>query len=348
MDDPAAGLRPEAVRQFWTWWTSAKDPVAAAIADRSLGSSPLVGEISAAVHGLHPELAWELGPGRHSMHNLTVTAEGNLALRRLSQQWLDSAPAPDQTWEYYASRQGGQPLGLEIAGMRFAPDDFRIAYKFDQSRERFDVVLFHPLFKKAGDNVMRNALFLTLDQCLGEDDVERWVGSVDGSKSPPSEGAGLQDFITAVAKARSTATGESFTLGQGSTADGKPVFIMVNTALKQIDHLEHIHHMAIAIALREPNANGLPHDEEAQRLNAVEDDLLGSLADNAVQIGRVTWGGRRELHFFVRDPAGAEAATSAWKERIKPWLASHAVYFDPAWTAAKSGIYAALAQRPNT
>ena len=345
MQDPAQGLRPEDLTRFWSWWSTAKDRIAAAIADRSLGRSPLVDEISANVHALHPDIAWELGRGRTAMHNLTVTVEGNLLLRRLTEQWLRSSPPPDQTWEYHASRQASAPMGLEIGGKRFAPDEFRIASSFDESRERFDVVLFHPQFKKSDEKLVRQVLFLTLDECLGEDDVERWIGSIDSAKSAPGGAVPLLQFVAQVAGMRGKATGEQYTLGQGESRDGRPVIVSVNTALKQIDRLEHVFHLTAVIALRQPDGNGLPSSDEAEKVNEAEDRLLAELGDNAVQIGRVTWPGRREIHLFVRDPSAAEAVVTSWSAQSALWSCTHTIGFDPAWTAAKSGIYAALAPR---
>jgi len=345
MDDRAEGLSADALAGFWSWWASVRDLIAAAIADGSLGRSPLVDDTSSAVHGLHPGLAWELGPGRSARHNLTVTPEGNMALRRLTAQWLDSAPQPDQTWEYYASRQPTEPLGLEIGGKRFAPEEFRVAYSYDDSRERFNVQLYHPQFKKASDDLVRHVLFLTVDECLGEDDVERWIGSLEASKSSPSGAVSLKEFVPVVAAASKNATGDRFTLGQGRSSGGHPVFITVNTALKQIDHLDHVHHVVAVIALREPNSNGLPGDAEAEGLNLAEDRLIASFGPNAVQIGRVTWAGRREIHFFARDAAQAEATLTAWAGSMSPRPVHHAISYDPEWSASKQGIYAALAPR---
>ena len=345
MTDATEGLKPDALDRFWKWWATARDRVAAAIADQSLGSSPIVQEISTAVHNLHPDFAWELGPGRSAMHNLTVTPEGNLELRRLTAQWLASAPPPDTTWEYYASRQPSAPLGLDIGGTRFSPDEFRVAYSYDDSRERFDVELYHPLFGKAGQDVVRHVLFLTLDERLGEDDVERWIGRLDATASAQPSAVSLIDFTSVIAGALEKVTGERFTLGQGQSRDGKPVFVTINMALKQIDHLDHVFHLAAVMALREPDANGLPASQEGQQLDRAEDSLLAALGANAVQLGRVTWAGRREIHFFVRDPASASVAVAAWTEQIRPWSASHTLAYDPGWSAAKTGIYAALAPR---
>lgn len=297
------------------------------------------------MHALHPDIAWELGPGRSSRHNLTVTAEGNLVLRRLTEQWLRSAPPADPTWEFYASRQASAPMGLDIGGKRFNPDEFRIASTYDESRERFDVVLFHPQFAKSDDRLVRNVLFLTMDECLGEDDVERWIGSLEPARSAPRGAVSLVEFVSRLAEMRGKTTGDRYTLGQGQSRDGRPVIVAVNSALKQIDHLDHVYYLGIAIGLLAPDANGLPAPGESEELNAAEDRLADRLGANGVQIGRVTWGGRRELHFFVRDPAAAEAAFAAWTAELAPRAASHTLAYDPEWQASKTGIYAALAPR---
>jgi Family of unknown function (DUF695) len=339
------GLRPDALAAFWQWWSSVKDHVAAAIANRTLGKSPLVGYISTAVHNLNRDLAWELGPGRTSQHNLTVTAEGNLLIRRLAAQWLAAAPPPDPTWEYHDSRQPSSHLHLEMAGHRFAPEDFAIASTYDENRERFGVVLFHPEFGKTDDRLALQAAFLTLDQLLGEDDVERWIGTIDAAKSRPPGAASLDQFKQSVEQARDSATGDHFVLGEGTSRDGKRVIIATNEALKQIDHLDHVFHLKVTIALRAPDANGFPGDEESRHLNAFEDQLEAALGDNAVHIGRATWAGRREIHLFVRDPAAASATVDAWRQQVQPWQATREIAYDHEWSAAKKGIYSMLATR---
>jgi hypothetical protein len=344
VDGRPEDLSEQSLVAFWTWWGSAKDRIAAAIDSQSL-SEAVVDEITNAVHALNAGFAWELGPGRASRHAFTITPEGNLSLRRLTARWLSSAPPADPTWEYYGSRQADPRLGLEIHGHRFSPEEFKVAYRFDESRERFDLELHHPRFKGLQEEIVMQVAYLTLDETLGEDDVERWMGELRTvpSKSPGS--SSLEEFLKAVETARKRVTGEQFTLGQGQSRDGHPVVLMVNSALKQIDNLEHVHHLVVVIALRDPSPNGLPSNSESEPLNSAEDDLLASLGVNAIQIGRVTWAGRREIHFFVGDPGAAESRVAAWTERLTPWSATHMLTYDPGWAAAKEGIYAALAPR---
>ena len=72
---------------------------------------------------------------------------------------------------------------------------------------------------------------------------------------------------------------------RGQDGDGRPVFVTLNAALKRIDHLACDHHVAIDLALLDPTEEGLTTDEEAEQLNALEDELAPLLAD-AVYFGR--------------------------------------------------------------
>lgn len=105
--------------------------------------------------------------------------------------WLHRAPEPDSNWEYYASRQPHRSPGLvlEIAGQKIALDDLVCAAAEDESRERIDIAIHHPVFPTIEDeNLRAQILFIGLDTLLGEDDVERWLGAIEPANEP-AEGA---------------------------------------------------------------------------------------------------------------------------------------------------------------
>src|SRR5262247_791243 len=106
---------------FWAWWTGAAPRIAQASDSRTVAE--LVVEISGAVHAINPGLAWELGPGRSGKHAFTLSPEGDIELRRLTERWLQSAPPPD-VWEYFPARQPARELTLEMAGQRFDSDEW--------------------------------------------------------------------------------------------------------------------------------------------------------------------------------------------------------------------------------
>jgi len=162
---------------FWTWWASQRDRIAAAIATGTVAS--LAGEISAQVHRVDPKLAWELAPGHTAKHSLIVTPEGNPEVRPSSVAWLAAAPPADAVWEYYASRQPGPLASLVIAGATLDLKDVRAIAAWNESREVVNVSLWHPGFASLPPAVPKQVAFLFLDSLLGEDDVERWIGSIE-------------------------------------------------------------------------------------------------------------------------------------------------------------------------
>ena len=169
---------------FWHWWGGARDRVAQAI-DRHALNDALAGEITRAVKGIHPEMAWELGAGREARFQFCVSPEGKPHVRQAALKWIEGAPAADETWEYYASRQASpDAMTLEAAGWRIDFNEMRAIASWDAVRRRVDVHLWHPVFDKAPHEVKLNAAFLFLDGLLGEDEVERWIGRVDLLDAP--------------------------------------------------------------------------------------------------------------------------------------------------------------------
>ncbi len=174
--DGAASL-DERVASFWDWWPTASEGIAAAIADGAL--QRWVEPISRAVTALDPRLGWELSAGSQAQHALIVTPEGDPAVRPIAIAWRAAAPAVDATWEYHPARQPGPAGMLQIGGMDVDLADFRAIASWDEARERVDVNLWHPTVAAAPGDAGLRAAFLFLDNLLGEEAVERWIGAIE-------------------------------------------------------------------------------------------------------------------------------------------------------------------------
>src|SRR5437762_1594245 len=125
---------PEATGDFWTWWSGARDRVAAAIPGGGFDQR-LVADISRAVEGIHRGMAWELAPGQQAQHAFCISPEGNAELRQAALRWLASAPPPDATWEYHASKQAASsPNVMQVAGRRFDLGEMRAIASWDPAR----------------------------------------------------------------------------------------------------------------------------------------------------------------------------------------------------------------------
>jgi len=317
-----------AIRGFWTWWSEARERVEEAV--RSGKWDELAPQINGRIAAIDSRLEWELCAGSQAEHALCVSAGGDPALRNVAERWLRSGPPADAAWEFHAARlagwQEGRKLGIE--GHDLALDDVRFACDVDESHERVHVRVHHPAMSDMADELRVTVAFLTLDGLLGEDGVERWIGSVE----PSVDAAGAELEAAAVRRVvdelAARATGERYAVLEGRDPDGNPIFVSVNLAVKRIDHPLCDLHARVVATLRDPTPEGLTKRDEATELDRLEDELTAALGEGAVYVGRETGRGQRTWHFYVRERASAEAAVARVRGRHELALE---VQPDPSW-----------------
>ena len=317
---------------FWKWWQGARGPLAQAIHDRTL--SDWVEPISARVHAIDPRLAWELGPGVKSAHHICVSGEGDGVLRVTTQRWVSRAPPPDEVWEYYPSRQpsrGDPKVKLEIAGVALDYADFRFALELDDVRRRVQVAVYHPKLRELPDHERGLATFLVLDDALGEDGVERWVGGVQSTLDPGRADKSRRQLIEAVEALAARQAAKSFVLLEGKAKDGRRMLAVVNLGLKRLDHLLFDSHVEITIPYATERADGLYDAPVGEELKEMEDALLQALGKEAVYIGHETGLGRRVIHLHTAVVSPAQGIIEHWERMYPAWDIEVAARADPQW-----------------
>lgn len=328
--DPA--MSKEAIDAFWAWWPTIKDKLDASISSREGFDDEIIEQMNAHVAAIGSDLDWELGKGLESEHHLCLSAKGDPVGRLLTERWLARGPGRDATWEYHAARQAAPPgMSLEIAGHAIELEDFVFTIEEDESREVLDIVGYHPSYPNIEDEDLRaRMMFIALDQALGEDGVERWIGSVGVSQEEVEDGVSLQELRDAVAELVESATHDRWAVLRGGS-DEQPVFVSANLAAKRIDNLERDVHLVVGFPLANPTDKGLTTDEEANALNDIEDDLTDRFGEHALYLGRRTTAGRRELHFRVQEGGPAGTVVDAWAKQHPSYVFETEMKLDPRW-----------------
>jgi hypothetical protein len=323
---------PDAIAAFWKFWPTVSKTIADAVVSGGM-SGEVIEAVNQHVHAIDKSLDWELGPGRKSQHHICVSGKGDPVLRVIAERWLRAAPAPDETWEYYASRQphGNPGLVLEIGGHRIELDDLVCSIEEDDSEEVLDLVVHHAVFGSITEkNLKSQIMFIGLDTLLGEDDVERWIGSLETADSAPPNAVPFAELKARIATFAPKCTGEKWSVLKGEK-DGRPIFVSKNSALKRIDHLLLDMHVEIRITLRTPADTGLTTSEEAEVLNAMEDRLFAALGDDAVYVGRETHAGHRTMHLHVMESGPAAAKINTWRQQSNQYAIEVSVRPDTRW-----------------
>jgi hypothetical protein len=287
--------QPAAIAEFWTWWKSVRDEVAAGIS----GEPVHVDEINRRVATIASDLQWELTPGIDSQHALVVTAAGDSELRATAARWLAGAPDADEVWSYRSARIADPKVfsatlelgdtNLELAGMTFA-------YEVHKDHHRVDVRAHHPSFAEIPDGVRAQVTFLCLDWLLGETEVETWIGAVEWSDTALAD-AGPPELLAA-AVAEVAAGGDSWALLRGSK-DGKPLMAMVNLPLRPARWPRFDTHVAVVLPYRAYNDGEFPIEGSLAALREIEDSIQDVLGSDGALVAHQSGSRRRTLHYYV-------------------------------------------------
>ncbi|HEY8314126.1 MAG TPA: DUF695 domain-containing protein [Candidatus Baltobacteraceae bacterium] len=123
--------------------------------------------------------------------------------------------------------------------------------------------------------------------------------------------------------------------------DGAPVSIAVDLELKTVAPVgEKPTAYTVAVAVREPDANGMPDESEFAPLSEIEDALYDVLADlDVLQVGRVTGRRLRTFHYYGphNDAVGDAVARAMQSNRAYTYKVLAAD--DPTWSIYTGYLY---------
>jgi len=174
-----AGERPpiEAIGRFWRWFGASGERLKSLYSTNRL--EHLTAEVNRELDKVEPELAWEMGPGKKKPYLLTISGEGNPRLRALADLMIQLAPADLEGWELYAARPARPAPGvvrLPESGEVFKTAKWKFIPLEHPQSGRLDLVVIDGQLARSNRETALRAVSLYLDQLLGEDTVETWIG----------------------------------------------------------------------------------------------------------------------------------------------------------------------------
>jgi hypothetical protein len=326
--DPRPGIAA-----FWKEWAGIRPHVLAALDRRQ--PDAVADAVSDAVRRLHPDLEWELAAGTAgAQHALAVSAGGRAELRSLAQRWWLAAPPADARMEYHPARQrdpNAATAVLTLEDIDLPAAELVAGTRLDTRRHRLDLQVHHPLMPLLSDDARLQLVFLSLDAALGEDDVERWIGTVDVALDEPLDAVPLSSLGPLVdGMPRGSGAWATFT---GESPEGVVVGVVRHPFARVDRPLPDMH---VAVSLGYPaGADGLPDDAAlADRVAKWEEqavEVLGGDGEHVVLVGHVNGRGRCLVHLYVD---GLEVDPAELRSLVAGWPAGPAgmhVSADPAW-----------------
>ncbi|MBT2547207.1 DUF695 domain-containing protein [Arthrobacter sp. ISL-65] len=296
-----ATVQTRAISAFWRWWSSeGAGHLSGAVTTGEYRDLP--DTLDAMVKAIGPRLGWETGPGIHARHQFCVSGGGDPGLRVLAERWRRAAPPPTPTWEFTGARRrqpGMLAVTLEVAGTSIHLGLSRVSVTLDEERAQAKVRLHHPVFTRLTPGYQHQVASMLLDWLLGEDDVQRWIGSITAAETerPDSLPATALPEIIEAMTARHAYTG--WTLKDAGISPGPRTIIRALRPLRWIDHPLLDLHTAIQIGYPQTRPDGLPDYDEAIDLHQLEEDLRAALGPRGLLVATQTLNGRRILHYYT-------------------------------------------------
>ncbi len=185
----------------------------------------------------------------------------------------------------------------------FAFADFRFDVSVDEDRMELDLVVAHPAFPRLDDDTRAQVGFLGLDNILGEEEVERWIGELEWSERPPSGGVGAHELRAEVDRLAATAPS-----GEWAVLRGEDAIVIAARPLRPVDHpyFDELCELTAAVG-------------ELSELQDHEEELTAHFRERAFHAASLTREGERTAFVYVdRDEStSTELARLGFRARVR-------------------------------
>jgi len=332
-DDAPSGEPADPVAAFWQWWAAHRAEI---LGDLHNSRAGWIQPLTARVHGIHADLDWEFGPGRRAKHLLALSANGDPRLRPTLERWRLAGPQDDPDFEFYTARQaspGERDGAMEWNGIEVPYADFRFAVEARDHQQRWDIVVHHPKLAALGE-AAPNLVFVVLDDLLGEDGVETWMGGIDWTSEPPPDDAlDVSALRSLVDGAEERWPELTWIVAQAAHPDTGARIVFSGCAAAKFLKEPLFDTLCMARLPFAADEEGMPLGEEKARVDGFEDALLAELGDRVRVWCRGTGNAERVMWIYLMAENGPDRAALDRLAGEHPGHVELMYSWDPGWRA---------------
>jgi hypothetical protein len=156
---------------FWAWFEAHQDLLFRFEGDQDRVFSML----RTAMHRVHPCLTFEFGQEEGGRRDFVISADGRREAFAAVGSLSAAAPSLPR-WRFIKFRPRRPPMDIRVGGIKVRHEDVEVALEADGGKAGLTV--FVRGFDRAREEQYQQAVFLMLDQTIGEYDMETKVGFI--------------------------------------------------------------------------------------------------------------------------------------------------------------------------
>ncbi len=171
--------KKEAIESFWHWFAINAERLRNLYAAGDVET--LTADIGRELDKVESHLAWEMGPGLKASSLFTISAEGDTELRKIAELMVQFAPTLSD-WEFYSfrpPRPAPEKIQLPEEDVEFETSDWEFIPIEHAESGTLDLVILDEQLASSKREIALRAISIYLDQLLGEDTVEMWLGKFE-------------------------------------------------------------------------------------------------------------------------------------------------------------------------
>ena len=308
----------EGIIAFWQAWSPLARLLERELAGGHYGEGTEA--LTDLVEDIDPALEWDLLPGLDATHALCLSSSADLSLRPLTERWFRAAPPADSAWEYHPARIPVEPSVVQVGEVEIHPLDVTVVAELNPSTEELYLTIGHPDFGLTDETLQLQIAFRLLDDLLGEDGLETWVGSVDVVPHRLPWGIPFVDLVGEVDRLAASATGMCWKMLDRNDYELGESKVFINRALKRLHYLDLENVLILSVETSTP---------EDPFLREVEENLAATLAADGVIFAHQVFEAFTEIYAYA--VPDIEDAMKELEDRWRPAVYNVVFDPDPAW-----------------
>lgn len=158
--------------RFWIWFEENQDEIYHFERDQERTFDKL----QEALSKVHPDLTFEFGPVEDGKREFVISADGIIEAFPAVEALHSSAPSLPR-WTIIKFRPRRPAMEIRLGDLKLEPTDIGVSIEADGSKAGLTVFLKD--FDQSRTDQYRQAVFIMLDQAIGEYDMETKVGFIE-------------------------------------------------------------------------------------------------------------------------------------------------------------------------